>query len=415
MLDYIDSLIAFSVVFLLLSLLITVTTQLVGNAINLRGKNLSWGLKKLFAQIQPTPGKEIEGVVEWLLTHPLIARSKIRKTTVIRIEEIRDLLKSFDKHPNNRKGLNAEQIVWIRSFTNAEDASGTNEQALVVPEDKVKKTLDEAYLNIMGQLTDALNVLPDYLQTKVKSKLDNTYTKLKGEIIQKRSKLEELEVWFDRTADRLSERFTVYSQGISIAASICLAVLLQLNAIDLFERVLGDAQLRSQLVAKANIVLQQADEVLDRKSTYNLAMDSLKIQMIKKHNFTEQFPEFKSKADAKQWLQSTLPDSLKNNFAQEYESILQVFSQKRLGELGQDARNLGAQLNEIKVIITDRNYDYKFRIRTWHWKKYTGILVSIVLLSLGAPFWFNALKNLASLRTKIVRKEETEREERQKA
>src|SRR5881397_1041564 len=38
-----------------------------------------------------------------------------------------------------------------------------------------------------------------------------------------------------------------------------------------------------------------------------------------------------------------------------------------------------------------------------------GMLLSIVLLSLGAPFWFNALKNLVNLRSSVAKKEETER------
>src|SRR4029079_3355310 len=38
-----------------------------------------------------------------------------------------------------------------------------------------------------------------------------------------------------------------------------------------------------------------------------------------------------------------------------------------------------------------------------------GLLVSILLLSLGAPFWFNALKNLVELRSVIAKKEQNER------
>jgi hypothetical protein len=40
-----------------------------------------------------------------------------------------------------------------------------------------------------------------------------------------------------------------------------------------------------------------------------------------------------------------------------------------------------------------------------------GMLLSIVLLSLGAPFWFATLKNLTALRSVVARKEEAERKE----
>ena len=42
-----------------------------------------------------------------------------------------------------------------------------------------------------------------------------------------------------------------------------------------------------------------------------------------------------------------------------------------------------------------------------------GILFAWVLLSLGAPFWFDLLKNLLKLRSLLARKDEAEREARQ--
>jgi hypothetical protein len=37
-----------------------------------------------------------------------------------------------------------------------------------------------------------------------------------------------------------------------------------------------------------------------------------------------------------------------------------------------------------------------------------GILASAALLSLGAPFWFNVLKNLSNLRPLLAKKQESE-------
>jgi hypothetical protein len=38
-----------------------------------------------------------------------------------------------------------------------------------------------------------------------------------------------------------------------------------------------------------------------------------------------------------------------------------------------------------------------------------GVLVSVLFLSLGAPFWFNTLKSLTSLKSTVAQKEEEER------
>ncbi len=56
------------------------------------------------------------------------------------------------------------------------------------------------------------------------------------------------------------------------------------------------------------------------------------------------------------------------------------------------------------------NVDYE-----WTSAKLLGIFISVVLLSLGAPFWFNVLRNLTNLRSKIMQTEEDERKKRRKA
>ena len=49
----------------------------------------------------------------------------------------------------------------------------------------------------------------------------------------------------------------------------------------------------------------------------------------------------------------------------------------------------------------------------WNWNYLPGILVSMLLLNLGAPFWFNILKNLLQLRSMIAQKDDVQRKERQ--
>jgi hypothetical protein len=42
------------------------------------------------------------------------------------------------------------------------------------------------------------------------------------------------------------------------------------------------------------------------------------------------------------------------------------------------------------------------------WSHFWGVVVSAALLSLGAPFWFNLLKSLSSLRPVLAGKEQNE-------
>ena len=57
-----------------------------------------------------------------------------------------------------------------------------------------------------------------------------------------------------------------------------------------------------------------------------------------------------------------------------------------------------------------------FNVQDWHqrssaqnWLLVFGVLISIALMSLGAPFWFDALKNLLRLRPALATKESSER------
>jgi len=49
----------------------------------------------------------------------------------------------------------------------------------------------------------------------------------------------------------------------------------------------------------------------------------------------------------------------------------------------------------------------------WKRGKLPGIILSMLLLSLGAPFWYNALMDLVRLRAPLERKEQEQREQRQ--
>jgi hypothetical protein len=46
-------------------------------------------------------------------------------------------------------------------------------------------------------------------------------------------------------------------------------------------------------------------------------------------------------------------------------------------------------------------------------RKYPGMLISILLISLGAPFWYNVLKDLIGLRSSLAQKDDLQRTQRQ--
>ena len=76
------------------------------------------------------------------------------------------------------------------------------------------------------------------------------------------------------------------------------------------------------------------------------------------------------------------------------------------GRLGQRVRDLREMASSPLVIPPGR------WLGEWDPWKLPGILISALLLSLGAPFWYGQLKNLLRLRPLLAAKEEEERQER---
>lgn len=69
------------------------------------------------------------------------------------------------------------------------------------------------------------------------------------------------------------------------------------------------------------------------------------------------------------------------------------------------------QLMQMDVVTIANTYDeWK---HNWNNVSLQGLALSVFLLSLGAPFWYNALKNLLKLRSVIAGKDDTQRQARQ--
>jgi hypothetical protein len=80
----------------------------------------------------------------------------------------------------------------------------------------------------------------------------------------------------------------------------------------------------------------------------------------------------------------------------------------------------GLQLDAFELmrrIPVDGPAAYAIMPQNWNWNpaKIPGIALSAMLLSLGAPFWYNALKDLVGLRPVLAQKEQAHREQRQSA
>jgi hypothetical protein len=165
--------------------------------------------------------------------------------------------------------------------------------------------------------------------------------------------LAKLNGWFDQTIDRVTDRFTLNTRYVTFFCAAAVAFAIQLDTLALVNRLSMDPKLREALVAVA-------DEAAKAP------------------------PPAPAQAEA---------------------GTLQLTEAKREALL---------KFEELNLITFPRDFE-KWR-ENWsnaNILTVVGILLSSILLSLGAPFWYGALTNLLRLRGVLTRKEEKDRNERQ--
>ena len=171
--------------------------------------------------------------------------------------------------------------------------------------------------------------------------------------------LAKVHAWFDQTIDRTVDRFTAGTRTVTFCCAVAVALFLQLDTIALINQLSMDSQLRSALV-------QQALQVNAAPAANSPAAPS---------------------SSAIQQLQKDINDNQD-----------QIHDLASLGLI-----RLPHSLNDWAASWTTGNSLVKL----------FGLLMSAILLSLGAPFWYNALKTLIGLRSIVAGKDDVQRKERQ--
>lgn len=158
---------------------------------------------------------------------------------------------------------------------------------------------------------------------------------------------------FDSIIDRVSERFTFNARILAFLSATLVAVALQLDTVALVNRLAMDESTRSAIV-------QAAAEVRSKEN--NKPAENLSGQSA-----------------------ATVPES-------EY------------------VRSLYRALANEGILVVPKMDEWS---DSWKNVNPAGVLLSILLLSLGAPFWYGALGKLLQLRSLLARKDDVERVLRQ--
>jgi hypothetical protein len=156
---------------------------------------------------------------------------------------------------------------------------------------------------------------------------------------------EEFQFWFETAMGRTAQRFRLHMRVWTILFAVALCLALHLDSLQLYTQLSSDAELRAGLVAASSTLsakAQQPAQTADEKAALE--------------NLAQQAREIKSSLDATRL--NLIPSPYPKPWYSTYEGRRHLL----------------------------------------------GVLFTIALLSLGAPFWYNVLKSLSSLKPLLANK-----------
>lgn len=387
MLESLDALIGFCSIVLALSLLVTTLVQLAQNLLNMRGHNLAWSLARMFEQMPVAEdlrctAAEAERVAHELLRMPGIAVNQKRLGKVVDPDLIPLLLEDLALQSTPEL---APKIRAMRERMIEEQANGVEGDAM----------LDEAtragtpHLNMVGDLKAVLGSDADEAVRFIKQRKDRAMAR------------------FDHFMTAARERFQRKTQLLALGLSILVCVAFRVDALrilaDLRSKPVAAIEAESDPFQHMSFELMQLEsrgtmrEVNDGlwDATYEAWLEQggarLAVQIT-------QVISAEMQRDAWQDLitqveqQNGLPSG---KLLAVFETIYSARLTEARHTLQESYREIRAALDNAPVPVLHPRESLR------DWTDIDGILswlLSGILVALGAPFWFNVLRQLTNLR-----------------
>ena len=125
-------------------------------------------------------------------------------------------------------------------------------------------------------------------------------------------------------------------------------------------------------------------------------------------------PSFRTMAEAEIWLSDNLKPEVKPErkaeLLGEYKGLVVTGIGKKIGDINKTLKDTGIQIipdhQQVTGPVTLAKFLFTFKSK----RNFLGIFLTSGLLALGAPFWYNRLKDLTNLRPSIASKQAEQRE-----
>lgn len=433
-LKQLDVLIGLAVVMLIASTVVAALTQAFLNSSYSRSRYVRAGLEEMVRQLSSqisaddarriVNGLMLNGLVarrdtrfmQWLTKLPFLKWLRGNQADVMQREELVMCLLDWASNPHWAGWSEAgEDLSQIRAKLRAVLA----ENGLPNPESAAQavRALMLRYEKAAPQVASQL--------WRSQAVIDGAASDFTGKIF----------AWYDNTMVRARENFSLEAKVVASVVALVFAFAVQLDSVDLLRRLSQDEKFREALAAKAKAATKLYEESQGKKEEAKQEMD--KALDILRDPKASAIPSYFAWDQVAQ-LQITMADltdvkGLQLRFGEAVYKLT-LSTPASLAGFREEVMRNGVPVNvyreseaAVRLVARDASLP-RFQLfrgekalrascTTWDWvglrARCSGVVLSWILLSLGAPFWYDLLKKLMGLRSLLVAKNNQEQDSRQ--
>ena len=205
----------------------------------------------------------------------------------------------------------------------------------------------------------------------------------------------------------LNKRFAGIIRIVSITWALVIAIAFQVNTPDLLKELSVNSEIRTKYSAYADKALEEASEVIQSATQYqNISSQVLNELSDKYPEQAEKLEELSGIGEGKQELLTEMEmifeedPSIGKTIMKDYDVQLVAAYNHAVKNAKNDAQNIIGKLGYFNIDLWSKGNEYYYDDKI-QYKNIFGVLITAILLTFGAPFWFEQLKNMVKLRDQL--------------
>jgi hypothetical protein len=190
-----------------------------------------------------------------------------------------------------------------------------------------------------------------------------------------------IEDWYDETMDRVSGWYKKYTQIVLLIIGIVIAVIFDVDSIDIVKKLEKDPKLRDLIVEQANRFAETHPDLV-----MELEQDRIRnAELVKAMQIS-----------------NDQADSLKKELDQESLELYEQLKARRDSLFNAATDLLQEDLSPANRLLGGQIWSYEWKGFPAFLQSIFGWFLTALAVSLGAPFWFDLLNKMMKLRSSIV-------------